>query len=156
MTAAIDPDAVFANLAPAIAAVRSLATFSDFREDSPVLSAKDAAAKVSALEDAFRPHGEALKTELAVLARDLNAAEKAKTPFSPAAMMKMAASHRTGGAPDPLPALFHETPDTGPLNTDNWPALLTFAEARRRYFTYWFSTLENFRKNAARRAAALG
>ena len=155
MTVSIDPAAVFADLAPAIAAIRSLATFSDFRENSPILSARDVAAKVSALEDAFRPHSQALRVQLAALAGDLNAAEKAKTPFSPAAMMKMAASHRTGGAPDPLPALFHETPDTGPLNTDSWPALLIFAEARRRYFSYWFGALENFRKNSARRAAAL-
>lgn len=150
----IDAEAVFAELEPAIAAIRALSRFEDFSDSASELSQVEAKAKISELEEAFRPHAEALNTRLAALAKDLNAAEKAKTPFNPAAMMKMAASQRTGGAPDPLPALFHESADTGPLSPDNWASLAKFAEARRRYFTYWFGTLESFRKNAARRSKA--
>lgn len=151
---AIDADAVFADLAPAIAAVRELAGFSEFAEGAPAMSPADAKARISELEAAFRPHADALNTRLSTLSKDLNAAEKAKTPFNPAAMMKMAASHRTGGAPDPLPLLFQESAETGPMAPDDWAALTKFAEARRRYFTYWFGTLESFRKNAARRSKA--
>jgi len=153
--AAIDAEAIFAELAPSIAALRELAAFDEFRDDAPNLSPAEAKNRVATLEEAFRPHGDAINTRLAGLSKDLNAAEKAKTPFSPAAMMKLAASHRTGGAPDPLPALFHENADTGPLNTDDWQALTKFAEARRRYFIYWFGTLESFRKNAMRRSRDL-
>ena len=153
--AGIDAEAVFAELAPAIAALRDLARFEDFEQAAPALSPTEAKAKVAELEAAFAPLGTALNSRLAALSKDLNAAEKAKTPFNPAAMMKMAASHRTGGAPDPLPALFHESADTGLLRPDDWAALQKFAEARRRYFVYWFGTLESFRKNAIRRAAGL-
>ena len=152
--AGIDAEQVFADLAPAIAAVRDLARFADFSDGAPELPAAEAKAKIAALEAAFRPHADALNARLAKLSKDLNAAEKAKTPFNPAAMMKMAASHRTGGAPDPLPLLFQESAETGPLKSDDWAALAKFAEARRRYFTYWFGTLESFRKNAVRRSKA--
>ena len=151
--AKIDANAVFANLAPAIAGVRQLATFPDFIAEAPALSAAEAKARIAELEAAFRPEADAINAVLGGLAKDLNVAEKAKTVFNPAAMMKMAASQRTGGAPDPLPLLFQESPETGPLAHDDWQALLTFAESRRRYFTYWFGTLESFRKNAIRRAA---
>lgn len=150
----IDAEAVFADLEPAIAAIRSLARFEDFGDGAVELSPSEAKAKIGALEAAFRPHADTLNTRLADLSKDLNAAEKAKTPFNPAAMMKMAASHRTGGAPDPLPLLFQESAETGPLKSDDWAALVNFAEARRRYFVYWFGTLESFRKNAARRSKA--
>lgn len=149
---AIDAEAVFAELETAIAAIRVLARFEDFSAIAPELSPAEVNTKIAALEVAFRPNAEALNIRLAALSKDLNAAEKARTPFSPAAMMKMAASQRTGGAPDPLPALFHETADTGPLRMDEWASVIKFAEARRRYFTYWFGTLENFRKNAERRS----
>lgn len=151
----IDAEAVFTDIAPAIAAVRDLAQFVDFAGDAPALPAAEAKAKIAALEATFRPHADAINQALGGLAKDLNASEKAKTAFNPAAMMKMAASQRTGGAPDPLPALFHENADTGALRPDDWPSLIKFAEARRRYFNYWFGTLESFRKNARRRSAAL-
>ncbi len=151
----IDAEAVFAELAPAIAAIRDLAQFEGFHDDAAALSATEAKAKIDALEATFRPYADALNTQLSGLSKDLNAAEKAKTPFNPAAMMKMAASQRTGGAPDPLPALFHATADTGPLILDDWASLVKFAEARRRYFTYWFGTLESFRRNAKRRSESL-
>ena len=153
--AKIDAESVFADLTPAIAALRELAQFSDFSKGAPSLSPTEAAEKVAQLEAAFRPHADAMNTRLASLSKELNAAEKAKTPFNPAEMMKMAASHRTGGAPDSLPALFHENADSGELRLDDWASLQNFAEARRRYFTYWFGTLESFRKNATRRAADL-
>jgi len=153
---AINPEAVFADIAPAIAAVRDIARFPDFDDTAPKLSPADAKAKVAELEEAFRPHADLINQALGALAKDLNAAEKQKTAFNPAAMMKMAASQRTGGAPDPLPMLFQESPETGPLAPDDWQALSNFAEARRRYFVYWFGTLESFRKNAARRALNSG
>ena len=130
--AEIDADTVFAELAPAIAALRTLAQFDDFRKGAPELSTEEAREKIAALEATFRPHGDLLNARLAALSKDLNAAEKAKTLFSPATMMKMAASHRTGGAPDPLPALFAVNADTGPLQLDDWGSLQGFAEARRR------------------------
>ncbi|MDG1970464.1 MAG: hypothetical protein P8I56_05725, partial [Paracoccaceae bacterium] len=99
---------------------------------------------------------DAINQTLGVLAKDLNAVEKAKTAFNPAAMMKMAASQRTGGAPDPLPLLFQESAETGPLKPEDCASLAKFVEARRRYFIYWFGTLESFRKNAIRRSAAPG
>ena len=153
--AGIDAEAIFAELEPAITALRDLVRFEDFNENAPALTPAEAAEKIAALEAAFAPLGDALNTRLAALSKDLNAAEKAKTPFNPAAMMKMAASHRTGGAPDPLPALFHENADTGPLKLDDWASLQAFAEARRRYVRYWFGTLESFRKNAIRRSRDL-
>ena len=151
----IDAEAVFAELEPAIAAVRNLARFEDFSDSAPHLPPAEAKAKIGNLEASFGPHADALNARLAALSKDLNAAEKANTPFNPATMMKMAASHRTGGAPDPLPALFAASPETGPLQIDDWASLQKFAEARRRYFTYWLGTLESFRKNAKRRCASL-
>ncbi len=151
----IDAEAVFADIAPAIAGIRALTAFGAFAEDAPELPPAEAKARIADLEAEFRPQADAINQALGALAKDLNTAEKAKTAFNPAAMMRMAASQRTGGAPDPLPLLFQENADTGPLRPDDWPSLIKFAEARRRYFTYWFGTLESFRKNARRRSAAL-
>ena len=152
--AKIDAEQIFADLATAIAVIRDLATFADFAKDAPEMSVTDARAKIAELEATFRPQADAINQTLGALAKDLNAVEKSKTAFNPAAIMKMAASQRTGGAPDPLPLLFQESAETGPLKPEDWASLAKFVEARRRYFIYWFGTLESFRKNAIRRSAA--
>ena len=58
--AGIDAEAIFAELEPAITALRDLVRFEDFNENAPALTPAEAAEKIAALEAAFAPLGDAL------------------------------------------------------------------------------------------------